>query len=448
MSADAINFKLDKNFNSEELIYRPFGVRTVKLCVSSESKDQPALRLRVKDKTEEDIMQNSFRGFPENNHSLMVSWGGGHEPGPCVKAKDVLHFKEEPVPLKAGENSYIYLNLTHIDPDDIPVSAVLTLEAYEPADSHRDEAVVSTLSITLKKPEQVPSAVRLMEPVPGSTDTLGIQSGTHLQNYDPRWWPEEVGYTADSTNLPLTIKREGNQLKVYWQDETTPKILITDRTNPSLLVEGEHQIPYLNTVLFDLFNFDEHHIALRVWFYWLNKGIGGKYFFGRHEVPDSERFDFIMRKESGKVMFVCTDLHWAEMWGEVPEPPLMVDPEGVAHPAPETLRVSLGLTKERIYEELKGKAKGSAGKKFQDVAKWLGIIEDSPPEKYEMNQKHNPIDFIRARTMALYNIDELKKVRDKGSEAHVPQIENAFEYHRSRFNKRNRMISNDVRLVF
>ena len=431
MSTNPIDFQLDRPENSDELTYRPHGVCTIKLKISSATKDQPALRLRVKDILSDDIAGGTFRGFPENNDALMVSWGGGHEPGPCVKPKDFLHFKEDPVELLKGETSYIYFNLTHIKPSDLPESAVLTIEAYNPADN----TITSTLTLTLVRPTDIPEKLRLILSDPDDSDIWRIGEGSHLQSYDPRWWPEGVNYAPEARDLPLTIHRQENKLKLYWGDAAKPIIVITDRTEPSILIPGSHQKDYLNSVLFDLFNFDDNHLALRVWFYWLNKHIGGDNFFGRHEVPDAERFDFILRKETGKPIFVCTDLHWSEMWGEVQEPPL---------------EVSLGLSRKKILEEIKKKAQGTADKAFSAPAKWLGLKKEAEEPINEAQEAHNPINFIRLRTAALYKTDELEKVRDKGSEAHVPQMHGVIEYHRSRFgrSKRNQMISNDVRLVF
>lgn len=435
MTANVIDFQLDRLKNSGQLAYRPFGVSTIKLKVSSESKDQPALRLRVKNKTAADVTEGTFRGFPKDSQALMVSWGGGHEPGPCVKPKDFLHFKEEPAPLPMGEKSYIYLNLTHIKADDLPETAELTIEAYDPGDNHRDESVVSTLTITLKRPDNIPDKLRLLESGSGQDDAWHIQDGTHLQQYDPRWWPEGVEYVAENRPLPLTIRRIANRLEIYWGDSAKAVAILTDNTKPSLLTPGEHQRQYRNTVLFDLFNFDDNHIVLRIWFYWLNKKIGGQNFIGRHEVPDAERFDIILRKEGGAAVFVCTDLHWSEMWGEVPDLPL---------------EVSLGLSRQKILAEIEKKARDMADKAWDAPARWLGLKKDDSQPVPDAESFHNPIQFIRDRAAARYRKESLNKVRDKGSEAHVPQMHGVIEYHRSRFDstKRNQMVSNDVRLVF
>lgn len=435
MEMGVVDFRLDRPHNTGEVNYRPFGVSTIKLKISSESRDQPALRLRVKHKTAVDLAAETFRGYPEDSEALMVSWGGGHEPGPCVKPKDFLKFREDPAPLPAGEQSYIYFNVTHVKEDELPETAALTIEAYDP----ENESVTSILSITLRKPDFVPEKVRFLEPVPGRADSWRVKAGTHLATYDPRWWPEGVNYTAEAAALPLTIRRDDNRLGLYWGGSAEPIAILTDNTNPSILVPGDHQRQFQNTLLFDLFNFDDHHIALRLWFFWLNKKIGGQQFIFRHEVPDAERFDIIMRKEDGTAVFVCTDLHWSEMWGEIPELPL---------------HISLGLSRERVLAEIKAEAKKTAAKAWRAPAKWLGLLrkdEMALREREgadEAKEPHNPITFVRSRVKARYANESINKVREKGFEAHVPQMHGVIEYHRSRFDPRNQMVSNDVRLVF
>lgn len=429
MEMDVIDFQLDRPHNSGEVTYRPFGVGTIKLKISSESRNQPALRLQVRRKSAVDLTEETFRGYPDDSEALMVSWGGGHEPGPCVKPKDFLKFREDPAPLPAGERSYIYFNITHVKVEELPETAALTIEAYNPDNG----SVTSTLTITLKKPAIVPENVRLLEAVPDRPDTWRVKEGTHLAAYDPRWWPEGVHYAAETADLPLTIHRVENRLELYWNNSAEPLVILTDNTNPSILVPGDHQRQFQNTLLFDLFNFDDHHIALRLWFFWLNKKIGGKHFVSRHEVPDAERFDIIMRKEDGTAVFVCTDLHWSEMWGEIPELPL---------------HISLGLSRERVMTELHAVASKKAIKAWRVPAKWLGLVSEAEEAVNEAQEPHNPIHFVRDRVNARYAKESLNKVREKGLEAHVPQMHDVIEYHRSRFDPRNQMVSNDVRLVF
>jgi hypothetical protein len=89
-------------------------------------------------------------------------------------------------------------------------------------------------------------------------------------------------------------------------------------------------------------------------------------------------------------------------------------------------------------------------KKMPIPSRWMGLTQDEPRPVNEATESHNPIAFIRGRADARYRKESLNQVRDKGSEAHVPQMHGVIEYHQSRFgaSKRNQMVSNDVRLVF
>jgi hypothetical protein len=70
------------------------------------------------------------------------------------------------------------------------------------------------------------------------------------------------------------------------------------------------------------------HWALRLWFFWLDKGVArrpqtqGKTVEERRiierwsleqEIPDAERVDLVFDKDFNLV-YLCTDLHWHEMW--------------------------------------------------------------------------------------------------------------------------------------
>lgn len=419
-----LHFKLDQPQNVAQLTYRPFGTRTIKLQISSETQTQLPLRLRPLALLPSDAAAGTFRGFADDSSSLMVSWGGGHETGPCVKAKDRLMVFEEPVALPAGETSHIYFNLAHLVGGAVPETAVLTLEAYQPTDG----TIISMLTVTLKRPEVwwdgMETAVRSI--VPGEAGRWHLGEGTLLPAYDPRWWPEAVAYVAAPDSFPLIIEQHDMHLVILWQK--TAVGIITDNTDPPLKTYGGDVQTEPNYFAFDLFNFDGQHLALRVWFNWLSKQIGNDFFVGRHEVPDAERFDFVIHKQTGEVRFVCTDLHWAEVWGEAVEKPQ---------------RVALGLSREMVMKEVLKKTGGTIKK----VAGWLGFGDDASVS--EATTPHNPIVYVRQRVQQLSVLTEAERnEREKGTEAHVPQLLDTIEEAPDPDTKRNRLVSNDVRLVF
>jgi hypothetical protein len=312
-----IPFRLDLGLDQAgpDLFYRPWSTRTVKLNVTAASApaDGPALRLRAK-RMADKVATGLICGYADQDDSLVISWGGGHEDGPCIKADDKGGHAEACVPLAAGDGSNIYLNLKHLGPA-VPDTATLTLEAYDPA----SQTAHASLALLLQKPAETPATIMRFQP---TGNGRWLIEGDHLPIYDPRWWPRtELSYRP-AAPPPLTIRQDKTRLLVEWAGTAGSLIVIHDETLPSLLTsDPAEQKP--GGVDFELFNFDQNHFVLRVWFSWLNRNIG--YYFAeqiRHEVPDAERFDFIIRKQSARVILVGTDLHWKELWGQVQQTPV------------------------------------------------------------------------------------------------------------------------------
>ncbi|MEZ4644052.1 MAG: hypothetical protein R3E31_15200 [Chloroflexota bacterium] len=388
-----IDFPLNQAAASALLTYRPWGTRTLKVKVSAEQ-TTPALRIRPRGVRPAEVEAGIFRAFADDSEAFVVSWGGGHENGPCLKAEDFLKAFEKCVPLEPGETSVIFFNVTHVGPD-VPETAVLTIEAYDEASG----AVFAALPVELRKPQGYgDGVVRWQETAVNQWQPLGDK----IPIYDPRWWPlENVSYTA-AENLPLLVRREENTLSVVWDGQVVATI--TDDTQPTILD--------MDAVSFELFQYDEWHVALRAWFFWLDANIGGGFFIGRHEVPDAERFDMLIRTRDGKVTLACTDLHWREVWGE--------------KFATEPLQATLGLSREtkiKLAQEEMTKA-------------WQELWADKEPVAVA-NEVYNPnIDYIPRLAMR-HGKTTLKK---KGTEAHLPMIHNVTQSEPARFT------SSDVRL--
>lgn len=298
-------FHLDQGKGqSAELIYQPFATRTLKIQVSTTT-NLPALRLRPCIRG--DLANTGIVcGYADEGDAFLISWGGGHETGPCIKASDEGHV-EGCVPLGPDDTSNIFFNVTHLGPD-VPDSAALTLEAY----IEGTDTVHASLTITLKKPASFP-ANDLMRFQPDGNGRWRVTGGHTLPNYDPRWWPnKELSYTAVDQVPLLEIRQDKTQLSVYWANQNLPIITITDQTRPSTLT-GDPIYFTPGGLRLELFDWSDQFVALRVWFIWLNVRIPRDKVF-QHEVPDAERFDFLIRKKNGKVALACTDLHWREKW--------------------------------------------------------------------------------------------------------------------------------------
>ncbi|MCB8944585.1 MAG: hypothetical protein H6658_12615 [Ardenticatenaceae bacterium] len=391
-----IPFQLDKPGSGASIEYRPWGTSTLKVQVTTQTA-MPPLRIRPQQVNLSETACGLFRAFADDSQSFIVSWGGGNEPGPCTKAEDYLMAFEKCVDLLPGDNSVVFFNVSHVGPD-VPETAVITLQAYNETSGD----VVASLPIQIKRVATYhEDAVQLVAAEPG----LWRPQGSRLPTYDPRWWPRPVNYVP-AGDLPLTIRKGSNELLVQWQGRNAATV--TDHTQPTILDLGD--------ISYELFQFDEWHVALRIWFFWLDKNIGKTFFVGRHEVPDAERFDMLIRRKDGATTLACTDLHWRETWGQVKRG--------------EPLAATLGLstdTKIKLAKEALGKV-------------WQVWRRD---EAVDHKRPYDPLTYIE-RMAATLGQESVGNVRAKGTEAHLPALVNVETSDQP--GRPPRMTSSDVRL--
>ncbi len=382
----SIEFWLDDPNPSAELCYLPYGTRSVRVTVKTKAQSMPSV-IQPEAFLQADQDAGLFCGYEDGVTSraeadFELSWGGGQEQGPPTNAEDVMGAFERAIPLEAGMERVLIFNLTHIG-RNIPDQAQLTLVAIDVETGEKR----SYLTITLTKPQSFqPDIARMVMAPDGSWQ---VQPGAQLPVYEGRWWPEsQVKYTAAPSNIPLTVQpnETKGQLNIYWNGTHIAKI--DDKTDPPVLREG--------IIRAEIYDFDRDYIALRVWFFWLNINIGHGFFIGRHEVPDSERFDFLILAKDGSVPLACTDLHWRESWGQGSELPI---------------RATIGLARETKI----ALAKEGLGKLWDRV--W------GKPKK-ENDRAYNPLPMVRKLAMRHANGRGAIVNRAKGTEAHVPMIHN------------------------
>lgn len=392
---EALSFPLDSSPDGVQMVYRPWGTRILKVRVSSDT-SVPALRIRPKGVRLEEATRGLFRGFADDSDAFIVSWGGGHEQGPCIQSEDFLKAFERCAPMVGGSAGMIFFNLTHVGPD-LPETATVTLEAYDEVSGD----VFAFLPVQVQKPELPSGVVQFQQAETGRWRPAGEM----LPRYDPRWWPRSVTYET-TPPLPLQLQRDGLNLLVQWDGETVATI--ADHTEPSILDT--------DAVSFELFHFDEWHVALRVWFFWLDKNMGGDFFVGRHEVPDAERFDLLIRKRDGRVTLACTDLHWRETWG-------------VAQPN-KRIKATLGLGLETTLELAR-----------EQLTKLWSVWRRE--EKKDHARPYDPIIYIE-RLAESIGKEQAGTVRARGTEAHLPALHNVTQTDDG--SRPPRMTSSDVRL--
>lgn len=410
MSIEPITFVLQRDAAPAEgqLDYHPWGTRTLKVKVSA-AEVTPNLRLRPKRLS--DIGEEQFYALADDSDDFIVSWGGGHEKGPCVQAQDVVFF-EKCVPM-APEDGFkmAFFNIRHVGPGDPPPSATLTLEAY---DEEKSE-VFASLQVLLRRPADYPQNPVRFEQRGDHWEAFG----GHVLSYDPRWWPRDIAYRTSET-LPIQARIDATtsngvpRLDVLWGSKVIATI--SDHSKPSIL---SPEFASQNVISMEVFDFDEWHLALRIWFFWLDKKIG----LG-HEIPDAERFDLLVRRRDGRVTLACTDLHWRETWGEV-----MYEEE-----TPGPFRATLGLTntaKIRLIEE-------KVAEGLQSLKNLLSVLKR---EKETDHQRiYNPVDNFIPRKAESLGKD--MRTRAPGPKAHLPTLENILR----RDDLPPQMVSSDVRL--
>jgi hypothetical protein len=214
-----------------------------------------------------------------------------------------------------------------------------------------------------------------------------------------------MSYVA-AGDLPLLIRQQENGLVIEWKGQVAAKVM--DYTVPSILDLGD--------ISYELFHFDQWHVALRIWFFWLDKNVGKSFFVGRHEVPDAERFDLLIRRQDGATTLACPDLHWRETWGRVVRG--------------EPLLATLGLSTETKIKL----AKEGLGKVWQVWQR---------KEESDHKRPYNPLPYIERMATTLGE-EGVGEVRAKGTEAHLPALQNVETTDEP--GRPPRMTSSDVRL--
>ena len=157
-SSHLITFPLDQRLVQADrpLIYRPWGTRTIKLKLTTHS-DLPKLWVRPQSVLPEEAALGIYKAYADDSRAFHVTWGGGHERGPCVKTKDMLSAFETCAPLAANDASYLFFNLTHTGAL-LPPSATVTLRAFEclGTNGKHDERDFATLCLPIQSPPDLP----------------------------------------------------------------------------------------------------------------------------------------------------------------------------------------------------------------------------------------------------------------------------------------------------
>jgi hypothetical protein len=306
---------LGKEPPTDSLDYLPWGTRSLKVAVSGSAKGKVTVRPTPFDSDPDRIMS-----YTAESEEILFSWGGGWEAG--VELEN-----------KPGTTKYIFFNVTHRGPETAK-KYTTTLIAFGD-----DEQELGRLDVTLTRPEELPERLLSVE---WEDNDLGAVLTLHnpaageialVPLYMSRWWPAAgVDYlAADAAVAPPHIK--ASCVRNIGDGFSTVDILAQNPGDGEWVtlarVDGDIQFPLVDgrQITADLF-YMAGHWALRLWFFWLDKGVAKrpetqgrtaaeKLLLERwgleQEIPDAERVDLVF-DQSLNLQYLCTDLHWHEMW--------------------------------------------------------------------------------------------------------------------------------------
>lgn len=403
-----IKFKLNHEPQSDTIDFLPYGTRTLKIKVENPGEITGNLVLRS-ESLPEGFGEERFYSHEEGGTDFRVSWGGGHEKGACVLGEDdvrqfgPLKLKvpfEKCVPLPKGESSFVYLNVTHTGGSfDQERRLLLTVRPEEQPPSSEP---VFKMEVRLTPPKrELSDPVRLTR---GDDPTSFSFAGTQVPSYISRWWsPKDVQYSAaEPPGLRFTLEDKVLNVSVRnGAGDGSPEYKVIARLQDSIGLQdivasnGKKQARAFDA---DLFHFSGDLYVLRVWFFWLWQA--GIKTYG-NEIPDAERFDFLINTRLNLVTYAATDLHWRESWSRAP--------------GNEPVKARIGLFSGSVLQQMLGKLGG----KMKDYLKRV----DKTKEKEHAGSGDAIYDPVAARRRALEGKEFVYPV---GLEAHVPSFDNCY----------------------
>ncbi len=289
--------------------YLPFGVTTIEMSLEGDIKAgyiRPAnSSLGGRDKM--------YVGFPDSTNDILIIWGAGKEQGQYIG------------PYTSGR---MFLQMLHL------------------RGVHEKESVTfnHTADILWEQKLPVVRAYTGMDVVKMRLDRVQNDlriirfEGTKMPIYYPRWFPpkptkgEKIQY-VEEWYPELTVEFEENDRSLY----SPIRIYLHKNGSKKKIcnIEGDLMYSWPHVELFSLLP-DEGIMVLRVWLYWIHKRFIGNVLYSFEltdksekggyrkigqdsmvEIPDIERFDFVLDTKKEKITWFSADFHYQEHWGRV-----------------------------------------------------------------------------------------------------------------------------------
>jgi len=310
MSGISLKFLNEKEPNVIQ--YLPYGVTTLEMKILG---DQKTLTGYIYPKNRSDGENNFYVGYVDENYdakNFLVLWGAGRREG----------LKND----RESADHRLFLQVLHHGSDIS--SPTITFE--------HSETILPIGTVTLEPAEKSSNLVRMDMNKEDDSYIISF-TGNRVPLYYSRWFPprpsENKRIQYGHIKVPqISIKFKADRDKVSQNVTSDIDIIMDD--DKIAQISGDWRYGWPHTELFTVFG-DERYLVLRFWLYWIHENYSKNVFMGGKalleetedyetrlalwesldiEVPDIERFDFLIDMNVRKVIWIGTDFHYQEAW--------------------------------------------------------------------------------------------------------------------------------------
>jgi hypothetical protein len=312
-----VNIKIPTSTNDLEIHYLPFGVTTVAVQIENDNA-QNKLIIRPTQRS----LPPDYIGYAALNDDrktttkdLKIIWGGGMTKG----------FELDLRPKKTTKLYYLVIH-----DSNKTLTYFFNLEVIEI--TTKKENVLTSKSIILKPAYNTSESTSRMTIKYDSVYLRrAVLGGKYAPHYQSRWFGKENSKIKEC-NLPEFVLKYQVESGEYVGSGVHVGIVTQKGVKEIAKIGGDLERSNLHA---ELFYFTDKYCVLRIWLYWVNdhfsgnRLISGTQYGSRDktelrawkkqviEVPDAERFDIVVNKQTEQVSYVGTDLHWRETWWSV-----------------------------------------------------------------------------------------------------------------------------------
>jgi hypothetical protein len=296
------NIKFENADSNNRITFLPFGVTSIEFTMTGKFN---AGFLRPKNSVIGGE-QREFVGFADASKDFLVIWGGGIGRGQ---------------PLNGTTKDRMFFQL--INTKDTCESTPLTF-------IHDGQFGWET-KVELVRPNVSDIVHGVWDE---NNNTLSFH-GNNLPIYYSRWFPVRPPETLQYLSLEypaikVQVKKVNNEIVA----PVEISIASDNGANKKIaVINGDIACSNIHAELFSFIP-EKKIYVLRLWVYWINKRFDEGFFNAEiesmnnteylgniqnsiDEIPDIERFDFVIDGEKKQIIFFATDFHYQEYWGAI-----------------------------------------------------------------------------------------------------------------------------------